>query len=99
MTPHTRWRWRYIALLILPFAHILLCAAAYLGFIVRGDEGIWSWVIVLWVDRPISDMMFHMHGNVGSVVILGTLWWFFLNIFLYRVVIAISRSMKRHTDG
>jgi hypothetical protein len=61
---------------------------------VREDEGIWSWMVVFSLDKPISDIVLRANGGLTGVVIAGTLWWFSLSFFMYWVVSAIFVSRK-----
>lgn len=82
--------WRYAALLVLPVAHLCLCACAPL--LLSG----WGLIIVYWVDIPISDLVSEIGGGLITLILAGTLWWFFLGLCLFWIWNAIFRRKKPH---
>jgi len=70
-------------MLILPAAHLVLCAA---GFFMRGEYALWFWLIPALVDRPVSDLVFKLNLGLYALVALGTVWWFFVNVILYWIL-------------
>lgn len=76
-----RSRWVYV----LPIAHLCACLISMSGHVVPQLQflGI-VWVFIVLVDFPVSAITYAIawkHGIVAGiwVVVVGTLWWYFLS--------------------
>lgn len=85
---------RLLSLLCLPFLHLLLCVTTLSGRLY--EEGSWTWFLLFWLDFPFSIVMLPLIQYVhrGLVFgILGTLWWFVLNLIIEYVFTSLKRRL------
>ncbi len=92
--PQSRKSWKYVALLIAPAAHVLLWASAYFGFLLPGNGAAWSWVVVLIVDWPLSQITVLVNGW-ARLLVFGTLWWFAISFCAYQILSAVCSRPSR----
>ncbi len=78
---------KYIWVAILPFAHLVLCLAAAYGLL---DAEGWSWIVVYLADSPVSLLA----RDKLSLILVGTLWWFLINLVLYYSTIGLLRLSR-----
>ena len=69
-----------IPVLVLPIIHLALCIAVQF----TSSGGGWAWFPVYIADLPFSYLLVFVAGVPAFVVfgILGTLWWYFISVFL-----------------
>jgi hypothetical protein len=76
---------RRYGLLVAPMLHLCFCLLIQFSH----TEGSWGWFPVFVVDLPFSFLLFGAERYFGGPLIeyglLGTLWWFFLSWFLFRL--------------
>jgi hypothetical protein len=77
---------RYIQLLSLPMAHLLLCFGAQRDVLLPGNAN-WSWLIVIIVDMPIAYALslFRVSWGRAGLTVIGTVWWFLLSLLIERL--------------
>jgi hypothetical protein len=83
-------RWVYLV----PIIHLSACAISFIGYLIPSLQffGI-VWVFIVLVDLPVSAIFYALAWKYSLiaglwVVVVGTLWWYFLGR-------AIERWIKR----
>ena len=78
---HFRFRWNLLDVLPIALAitHLLLCAITELGN--TGNEGSWTWFLVIMLDLPSSALAYPLlkvFPAAFALGIVGTLWLYFI---------------------
>ncbi len=90
-------RWVYL----LPIIHLSACAISFVGYLIPPLQflGI-IWVFIVLVDLPVSAIFYALAWKYSLiaglwVVVVGTLWWYFLG----RTIERLNKRIKARSSG